>query len=98
MAPPARCDSHESRVDEHTLAVIELTAQRVVKEHAASCPYADVVHNLRLDVYGIPGDKDNEGIKAQVKDLQHSRNILKWGLRAAWAALLAGVGILFGKS
>jgi hypothetical protein len=93
MSPPAR----QQELDPYTLAVIRETAREVVREHVTTCPLAGDVKNLRLDMWGQAGDDVNIGVKAEVKDLQHSRSNLTRGLRAAWLAIVAVIGALAGK-
>ena len=93
MAAPANSASH---VDEHTLAVIELTAQRVVREHALSgCPHASTIHDLKLDVYGGAGDASNGGLKGRVLKIQSER-VMTWRLITGIAAVASGVGGVIG--
>ncbi len=89
MSPPARHDS----IDEHTLAVIELTAQRVVEKHGANCPIAAEFRRMHADVYGPEGEKDEHpGLMGDVADLKHSRRNLWIALRGAWVLLLTVFG------
>jgi len=98
MSPSAKHDN----LDDRTLAVIELTAQRtaerVVKEHVATCPIVANFHSLHADFYGVPGKKDTHpGVFNDVADLKHSRNVLRNSLRAVWLAIVAIIGAIAGK-
>lgn len=89
MSSPARRDA----IDEHTLAVIELTAQRVVEKHSANCPIAAEFRRMHADVYGPEGEKDEHpGLMGDMADLKHSRRNLWLALRGAWALLLVFAG------
>jgi hypothetical protein len=74
------------------------SAQKVIDDHVASCGLAKKIAIIEADVYGLPGDDVNVGIKSDVKDLKHSRNIVRWSLRAVWAAIVAGVAALVGRN
>lgn len=65
-----------------------------VREHIARAEAtAGAVEALQLDVYGVPGEKDDEsGLIAAVQSLKHSRRVMSIGLRCIWAVLLAAGG------
>ena len=51
------------------------------------------VECLRADMYGLPGNKEQSpGLLGDVAELQHSRKLMLWGLRGAWALLTAVAG------
>jgi hypothetical protein len=75
-----RDELHEYHVD----------VQRLI-QRCESCR-ADV-ETLRLDMYGVPGDKEKSpGLMGEVADLCHSRRMMLWGLRGTWALLTAVAG------
>ncbi len=74
----------------------ELAAKRVLKEHVDNCPVAREFHDIKIDLYGIPGNKTDRspGLMGDVADLKYSRKILTRGLRAVWLVIVAIVGAI----
>ena len=55
----------------------------------------DLVNTMKLDLYGLPGRKEdgqNPGLLGDVADLKNSRKRLRLGLNCIWAFLMAVAG------
>ena len=74
-----------------------------VKTLVARCEFCrDAVEKLTTDMYGLPGNVEtNSSLVSVVKDLCHSRRMMVYAMRGAWAlmvALAAAIAAAFVKA
>ncbi len=64
-----------------------------VREHIAHFLACEAtVRKHEADLYGTPGDKQNNGLAGEVAVLKRSRRLILIALRGAWAVLLLAGG------
>ncbi|MGB9640666.1 MAG: hypothetical protein ACPL4H_07105 [Anaerolineales bacterium] len=65
----------------------------VARESALNATYREIQAEHHRILYGGNG---SAGLKLDVADLQHSRDVLRWGLRLVWMAVMALSGAVLG--
>jgi hypothetical protein len=76
--------------DEWVELVIERAVTRAIERHTVTCPIADAVVKMSLDIYGPDGQKESHpGVMGRISDLERSRGMARIGLRTIWAILLS---------
>jgi len=59
-------------LDEHTRAIAEAAAIKAVEQHMATCPIMAEFRSMHVDMYGVPGEKDQH--PGLMGDMQAVRN------------------------
>ena len=81
---------------EERLARIEEKLDRLVEEVAHECALHTACRAVQAEHHKTLYGNGTDGLKLDVADLKHSRQVFRWGFRLVWTALMALSGALLG--